>query len=557
MLSDRASLTNTEVWKNIARRKWVHLLLLGGIGLFAFFHNLDVALFDAAEGLYAIVAREMIRTQQFVHLTYFGHAYHNKPPLFFWLVALSTSLFGENEAALRLPPALFSLGTMALTYFLGKTLFSRTAAFWASLVVATTHVFLWYGPLLLFDSALTFFTTLTLFAWSRAFLQPTKGWWQVLAFLGMALGTMIKAIHAFVLPAIVVLMFLIAERDLRPIRARPFWVGLFLFCALLFPYYWILGSEFHQQFFVEQNLKWSFQPSSITTYLTGKNAIYRYFLMVWPDLFPWSVLIPSSLALLLSQRPLRRHPQELFVLLWVIGILLMLSLGLQKRERYLLPVVPGFGLMIGYYYDTVFSSSDEKHWATLPFKLLLGLLTVAYAVGLFFAPYLLHQKWHVPTSVFPMTYVLLMLILCAVLVYALTYSKVRIALLTTGMLAIGFMFGVVDIVVPAIDEATSAKRMVAEIKPFLKRPQDPILVYGAGVTNDDIRYYMYYEHTGVNYILTGKGLEETVRKNGQILILTGEQYLNTLQHIPDFSVKTLREFHRPKDKLFLLAIRLR
>ena len=126
-----------------------------------------------------------------------------------------------------------------------------------------------------------------------------------------------------------------------------------------------------------------------------------------------------------------------------------------------------------------------------------------------------------------------------------------------GMLAIGFMFGVVHIVVPAIDEATSAKRMVKEIKPLLRKPQDPIVVYGGGVTNDDIRYYMYYEHSGVHYILTEKSLEDTVRKNGPMVILTGEQYLTGLQNIPDLSAKILREFQQPKNTLFLLVIRLR
>ena len=99
------------------------------VGTFVFCSNHHLSLFQGSEGLYAQISREMVQSREFFQLTYQGDPYANKPPLFFWTLALSTGLLGEHEIALRLPGALFNLGTMALAYFLGKSLFSRTAGF--------------------------------------------------------------------------------------------------------------------------------------------------------------------------------------------------------------------------------------------------------------------------------------------------------------------------------------------------------------------------------------------------------------------------------------------
>lgn len=82
-------------------RQWIWFF---AVGLFAFVQNLSISLFEGSEGLYAQIAREMALTKQFFSLTYQEEPYSNKPPLFFWLLALSTGLLGENEIALRCRP---------------------------------------------------------------------------------------------------------------------------------------------------------------------------------------------------------------------------------------------------------------------------------------------------------------------------------------------------------------------------------------------------------------------------------------------------------------------
>ncbi len=80
-------------------------IVLWVVALIAFFSPLHLSLLEGTEGLYALIARAMASSQEAFNLTLEGNSYFMKPPLFFWFLALSTSLFGENEFALRLPGA--------------------------------------------------------------------------------------------------------------------------------------------------------------------------------------------------------------------------------------------------------------------------------------------------------------------------------------------------------------------------------------------------------------------------------------------------------------------
>ena len=74
--------------------------------LFTFFSLLGGrSLNEPDEGRYAEIAREMIELNDWLvpHLWYVPHL--DKPPLTYWAVAISISVFGENEWAVRLPLA--------------------------------------------------------------------------------------------------------------------------------------------------------------------------------------------------------------------------------------------------------------------------------------------------------------------------------------------------------------------------------------------------------------------------------------------------------------------
>ena len=63
-----------------------------------------------------------------------GVKYFEKPALFYWMQAGSIKLFGVNEWALRLWPALLALAGCLAVYGAGRKLFGRRAGLIAAIV---------------------------------------------------------------------------------------------------------------------------------------------------------------------------------------------------------------------------------------------------------------------------------------------------------------------------------------------------------------------------------------------------------------------------------------
>ena len=90
--------------KNYQDKEWLIVLTLSAF--FLWFIDLGtVALRDWDEGYYATVSQDMFNRNSWLYPTYQGQPFLLKPPLLFWLIHLSYSLFGISEWTSRLPSA--------------------------------------------------------------------------------------------------------------------------------------------------------------------------------------------------------------------------------------------------------------------------------------------------------------------------------------------------------------------------------------------------------------------------------------------------------------------
>jgi 4-amino-4-deoxy-L-arabinose transferase-like glycosyltransferase len=530
--------------------RWVHALILIPVAWFAFFHNLGVSLFEGSEGLYAHITHEMVERGDYVHLTYVGEAYANKSPFFFWVLALSTALFGENEIALRLPGALFCVGTMALTYGLGAALFSSTAAFWAALVVASTHVFLWYGRRVLFDSMLAFFITLALLLWVRAYFQEGGRRWYALGFIPMALATITKGLHGLALPLLVIVSFLVLVRDLEPLKTRSFWVGLLSALAAIAAYASAVELEWSGHTLLGRSSIVSLTAPS------GGHPVYWYLGVMWFDFFPWSAVLPVGLALLLSKGSPATRGARLFVLTWFVGFLAMFSLSPMKRESYLVPMVPALGLLVGYCFQHTRSLPVENRVAARILSVTLGVLAVAYMLAVTFGPGLLHHKWNIPDDLFPLWFTLGMAGLALALSYAVIRMDMPVAAMALAASSILFMVGVVHIILPAIDATNSARDASHRIKTLAQHSADPVHLYTNGwPNNEDLIYYLTVE-PALPWIPSDQSLMKAVRAGGTVVFVADKSGYRDLSQRKDLSVTMLQEFPQWRNKnVYLLSAR--
>ncbi|NND32090.1 MAG: polymyxin resistance protein ArnT, partial [Saprospiraceae bacterium] len=56
---------------------------------------------DSSEGRYAEISRKMVESGDYIHPTYLGIEHYHKPPMTYWITAVSYSIFGPTPFAAR------------------------------------------------------------------------------------------------------------------------------------------------------------------------------------------------------------------------------------------------------------------------------------------------------------------------------------------------------------------------------------------------------------------------------------------------------------------------
>lgn len=101
-------------------KNYFYILLLGSILFFPFLGNSP--LFDWDEINFAEASREMVLTGNYTQTQIDFQEFWEKPPLFFWMQALSMKIFGVNEYAARFPNAICGIFTLLILFNIGTKL---------------------------------------------------------------------------------------------------------------------------------------------------------------------------------------------------------------------------------------------------------------------------------------------------------------------------------------------------------------------------------------------------------------------------------------------------
>ena len=182
---------------------WPFLLGLGLVGLVLFFYRLGApGLMDPDEGRYAEIAREFFVLKDWLipHLNLLP--YLEKPPLVYWLTALSFKALGYTEAAARLPSAVSALGGVFLAYGLGRALWGPGPGVLGALVLASTAGYVALGRILTLDMTFALYLNLGIGLGYLALSRGQDRLWPW-AYLALALAVLTKGPVALVLAGLV------------------------------------------------------------------------------------------------------------------------------------------------------------------------------------------------------------------------------------------------------------------------------------------------------------------------------------------------------------------
>jgi len=356
------------------------LTVIFGIAFFQFLGRLPLTGTD--ESRYLEIPREMIERGDFVTPTLNYVKYFEKPPLHYWLNAISSLVFGQTPFAARFTGALFGVLGVLLTYHIGRKLYGRRAGFLSAVVLGTSVGVVVQARVNITDTPLTFCLCSALGAFLLASREGErhKGVYYHLFYVFMALAVLAKGLIGIVVPGFIICGYLVLSGRWRLLKEMRLLTGIPLLLAVCAPWFVLVSlrnPEFPYFFFIHEHFE---------RYLTKVHGRYQppwYYLPILIGcMLPWSFFLPNALVRAWVQWRREKDDAILFISLWGLLILGFFSLSDSKLIPYILPVYPAFALLVGGLIDDLLDASPaplKKPVITLGVvHLILGIGVIAY-----------------------------------------------------------------------------------------------------------------------------------------------------------------------------------
>ncbi len=324
------------------KERWVIgcFILLSGIILF--FNLWGRSLENHGYIRYAEVAREMIRSGEWVVPHWNGKIFIDKPPLLFWLIAIPSFIYGSVTPFLaRLPSALSAWIGVVILFLWSKRIYGTTqAGLISGGILLSSYQYFFQSRLAKTELLLCLMVILSLYFFYLGY--HSMGRKRLLffcsSFFFMGLGVLTKGPFGL-LPFVILSVYLIKERKWKIWFSKEFIMGYIVLVLTVLPWVFL----FINRVGLEQTLT-ILKENRI---LTRTAPFYIYFVQIWGQFSPWSLFLPFLFIYLWKEGRHVLQSRHGFFLIWFISLLILLTVFKYRASRYLLPALPPLALMIG------------------------------------------------------------------------------------------------------------------------------------------------------------------------------------------------------------------
>jgi 4-amino-4-deoxy-L-arabinose transferase-like glycosyltransferase len=333
---------------------WPALVLLLLVAGLLFFTKLRAPLLEPQEPRYAEIPRQMLQEGSFVVPVLHGEPYLDKPPLLYWLVMGSYSLFGVSDRSARLVPGIAGVLCVLLTYLWGRRAAGERAGLCGALILCLSPGFVYRERMLTFDAVLCLCVLAALTAAHVALtgIRLRRSWWHASAVL-CGLGLLTKGPVALVLLAGPVIGYALLDRRACLPKWRDGLAYLAVAGAVALPWYAAIAvrePRFVASFFWTHNVVRFLQP------FDHEEPFWFYLPELALSLLPWVLLLPGLVRFLARRDAAtagQRTPALGFFLLAAGWTVFFFSASGCKRPIYLLPAFPPLALALGCFLDVL------------------------------------------------------------------------------------------------------------------------------------------------------------------------------------------------------------
>lgn len=350
--------------RELLASKHIQLLAVLMLAAAPYFLGLNSSsLWDSNEAFYTETPRRMIETGDYVSPEFNYQPRFNKPPLSYWVVALSYKIFGVSEWAARLPVVIGVMIMIITAFALGRATFSVEAGLYAAIALAISPRILMFSRRIIIDVYVAMFMSLALlfFLLSEKYPEKRKRY-LILMYVAVGFGVLTKGPVAIALPAAAFLIYLLISKNLSRVRQMMLPLGALIIAAIVLPWYAAVyarhGWDYIEAFILRDNLSRYTQP------VWGpRRGVFFYVPVILGDMFPWSLFLITALWMAMKKRlpasvrarfriedePFKSGEMNLSLLLWiwVAVIIIFFSLSRNKEDLYILPCYAAAAAVIG------------------------------------------------------------------------------------------------------------------------------------------------------------------------------------------------------------------
>lgn len=327
----------------------------------------------------AEMSREMYVSRDWVVPRLNGNAFLEKPPLAYWGAALVFHAVGGPSAAwCRIPSAFWGLAGALAAAWLGSMLAGPAVGLLAALILATCGEWLHITHYLLVDVPLAACVALSLAIFWYGY--GSRNGRKRLGYFGCALAVsgafMSKGMVGVIIPVSAIAAFLVWRREWRDLArliapwnvAAAVAIPLLWLCAL-----WVREGTGALRVFVWDNQVLRF----VSPAADHAHSSWYYTQVIFEVLLPWAIFLPPAILRLFRPAGVGRIADgaRQYLIAVIVVPFIVLSIASGKRHLYLLPLLPGFAIMIAAWIAGPWSLERTK-WESLWRRIGLGLFAL-------------------------------------------------------------------------------------------------------------------------------------------------------------------------------------
>ncbi len=307
------------------------------------------ALLHPDEGRYAEIAREMAASGDWVTPRLNGLKYFEKPPLQYWITAASYRMFGVHEWTARLWPALAGLLAVAAIGISGGALGGPALGVFAAIALAGTLWQAGMAQIVSLDSGLAFFLALAfaglVIAQRAGTGTATRRMWMWVTWGAMAGAVLSKGPVGIVLPAGVLVVYTLINRDWDLWQRLHLTSGLALFLLIAAPWFIAVtraNDEFFTFFFIHEHFQ------RFLTEEHQRTGPWYYFIpLAAAGSLPWLVILAFGMRRIWHDGGASKgiFSWRRLALVWAAFVFVFFSVSGSKLPSYILPMFAPLALV--------------------------------------------------------------------------------------------------------------------------------------------------------------------------------------------------------------------